>query len=156
MRRQLCALRTNRPESRTHFAEVTQGNGEDRTFSASGFLHRSSRPMQETATRFVRSLCEVRNYVEQRGLSPGFPQKRRIHAAHNFLLAWEPRSSSHHPPNRPKRLFHAFSGRFSVVAHNARGDKTRHVATASPRLCEVVPWDHPREIHEYRDFREPA
>ena len=95
--------------------------------------------MQETAIRDVQSLCEVRNYVERRGLSPGFPRKERPRAAHNSLFAWEPFSSSHHPPDPPKRLLHAFSGRFSsVVARTARGHKARDAATAGPDYVKLL------------------
>jgi len=86
----------------------------------------------------LRSLCEVRSYVERRGLSPGFPRKKRPRAAHNSLCAWEPLSSSHHPRDPPKRLLHAFSGRFSsVVARTARGEETRDVATARPNYAKL-------------------
>jgi len=99
--------------------------------TALGTLHNNI-PMQ------MRALCEVRSYVERRGLSPGFPRKKRPRAAHNSLCAWEPLSSSHHPRDPPKRLLHAFSGRFSsVVARTARGEETRDVATARPNYAKL-------------------
>jgi len=111
-----------------------------------------------TAERHVRSLCEVRDYVEQKGLFCRFSEEKAVHAAHNSLLAWEPRSSSHHPPSPPKRLLHyPFSGCFSsVVARTAPGDKSRDVATSRPNYVKLFHGIMPAKFTDTGTSGEPG